>query len=210
MIYPYEPTTYPNDISHYSIFLYQTIGDLAAFLIVVGLGASLLLYHGLKLVVRDKESISVALKKLRNNSISLFFVLVITFCALDLILTGSTFEYGRNYQRFPPYEAIAIFASLLYVKSAFPDRRRMINVAFVCLGFLLTAANLYYWESLSTNLSEQGSALLVSSQIPPYAPIVGGAVLILMVGSIILFTPTLAASVVSGILESRRRVDRDD
>jgi hypothetical protein len=207
MIYPYRPGIYPNDISHYSLFLYQTIGDLVAFLVVVGVGTSILLYHGLRLVVRDKEPISVALEKLRDNSISLFFVLVITFCALDLILTGSTFEYGRNYQRFTLYEAVAIFASLLYVKSVLPDIRRMINAAFVCLGFLLTAANLFYWESLSASLSERGSALLASSQIPPYSPIVGGAVLVLMVSSLVLFIPSLSASVVSGILESHRRVD---
>ncbi len=203
MIYPYEPAMYPNDISHYSVFLFQTVGDLAVFLTVVGAGISLLLYHGLKLVIRGKEPASTALRRLRDSPISLFLVLVVAFCALDLILTGSTFEYGRNYQRFPLYEAVAIFASLLYVKSALPDRRRMIDAAFVCLGLLLAAANLSYWGSLPTDLSLRGSAL-VSSQIPPYASVVGGAVLVMMVVSIVLFTPTLAASAASGILESHR------
>lgn len=85
---------------NYSIFAMQQPLDVALFLVSLAAFVAVAARRG-----RSMEGGRVGEP---NDTLYAFTALVILFVALDLIMTGSTFEYGRNYERAPVYEALAI------------------------------------------------------------------------------------------------------
>jgi hypothetical protein len=84
----------------YSIFALQQPLDVLLFVFSVGGFLAITIWRGPFARNADlRES---------DRTLYSFTALVVLFVALDLIMTGSTFEYGRNYQRAAIYEGLAI------------------------------------------------------------------------------------------------------
>jgi len=180
-------------IKNYNIFVFQQPLNIILF-------CTILLFIFLTILSRllksSVKSISLKFKEtLSNDKLLLYLFLITLYVIINLLLTGLTFEYGRNYARHTLYQALLIAAALNYIYHISKRIGVLATLGFIFINIItldsyITLFNKQYFSS--------GWGLWPKSAIPTWSIYVGYALLTLSIVFLIFSTTmflTIAATI---------------